>query len=151
MKSKIMTISLLACTLSLITATTIKAETNNQANTTGTASTYQAGPWQPVARFDNPQGFVRVQILNKTKTPLQYSLSTGDALNTQIPVGGIANLTTNSLPSYVLIYDQNQSPLKYNVTAQGNSAIVTVEQASTTTGAGDTTLNLQQSGGIYVY
>jgi hypothetical protein len=102
--------------------------------------------------LDNLERFVKVEIFNSTKTPLQYSLSSGDALNTVIPVGGRVTLTTNSLPTYVLIYDQqSQLPLKYNVSTQGNLATVTVQQANTTTGAGDTTLNLQESGAIYVY
>ncbi|MER3495034.1 MAG: hypothetical protein C4323_24255 [Mastigocladus sp. ERB_26_2] len=149
MKIKILLIGILASTLSLVYSTALNAQT---ASNTNTAKTYRPGFWQPVARLDNLERFVKVEILNNTTTPLQYSLSSGDALNTVIPVGGRVTLTTNSLPSYVLIYDQqSQIPLKYNVSTQGNLATVTVQQADTTTGAGDTTLNLQESGAIYVY
>ncbi|WP_315791316.1 hypothetical protein [Fischerella sp. JS2] len=149
MKTQLLLIGILASTFSLVSSTALKAQT---ASNTNTAKTYHPGFWQPVARLNNIERFVKVDIINTTKTPLQYSLSSGDALNTVIPVGGRVTLTTNSLPTYVLIYDQqSQIPLKYNVSTQGNAATVIVQQANTTTGAGDTTLNLQKSGAIYVY
>jgi hypothetical protein len=103
-----------------------------------------------VARFANYQSFVKVKILNKTTSSLQYSLTGGDALNAEIPVGGSATLTTNSLPTYVLIYaTQPDVALKYDVAAKDNSATVTIRQSNTD--PGDTTLNLHESGAIYVY
>ncbi|NWF61307.1 MAG: hypothetical protein HXY43_19170 [Fischerella sp.] len=144
MKIKILITGVLAFAVSLVTSTGIKAQTPKK------ASTYQSGYWQPVARFANYQSFVKVKILNKTTSSLQYSLTGGDALNAEIPVGGSATLTTNSLPTYVLIYaTQPDVALKYDVAAKDNSATVTIRQSNTD--PGDTTLNLHESGAIYVY
>lgn len=142
-KFSILVASLLTAALCLSTNPKINAQNPP-------AKTYQPGDWQPKARFANPQEGVKVIIVNKTLFPLQYGLSTGDALSAEIPVGGRATLTTNVLPEYILIYPkQSNIELRYSVSTKGNVATVDVQQTNDI--SGDSTLNLHESGAIYVY
>ncbi|AKG22811.1 hypothetical protein [Calothrix sp. 336/3] len=134
---------------SLVTATICLLAPVNAQNPP--ARTYQPGPWQPVARFANPKQTLRVVLINQSGIPLQYGLSSGDALNAVIPVKGKATVTTNVIPDYILVYPNKAEnvDLNFQVTANGNTATVTITQ--TNEPPGYSTVNLHETGAIYIY
>jgi Spy/CpxP family protein refolding chaperone len=111
-------------------------------------STYQYGPWQPVARI-NPTQATQLKVINETNIPLQYGLTT-DAAKTLLP-GLSADLNDMPLPENVLIYPAvSSASLKYDVTTWGNTAIVRVRPVGSDT-PGDGSIIINQTGAIYVY
>lgn len=111
---------------------------------------YTPGPWQPIALV-NPRQAVKVQIINKTSAPIDYSLTTNEAPPRQLQIGGTAALTQFTLPAYLLISSsESQMSIKFNLRVMGNLITVEVNQLNSSL-PGDTTLNVNNQGGIYVY
>lgn len=121
------------------------------------ATTYQPGPWQPIARVDVKRP-VRIKIVNNTDINLDYDLSANiDSSPQRIPPGESTTLQDFTIPAYILI-NRSESPSSRDVAnllftvevSADNIAIVTV----TKTGQGEpgyTTFNLNRQGAIYIY
>ena len=120
------------------------------------ASTYQPGFWQPIARV-NPNKPIQVNIANKTGLNIEYDLTT----NRDNPPRLIFPKETTvirgfPLPAYILINVASSEPnssqinLKYEVTTENNEVNVKISPVGNDT-KGNTTLNLHETGAIYVY
>ncbi len=112
------------------------------------AETYQPGPWQPVARID-PAESVDVLIVNQTLLPLVYGLTDPDALERALPLGETSQLRITSLPAFLTINTEERTALRYTLTVQGNEVRVEVERVNDV--VGDRTLNIDDTGAIYIY
>lgn len=112
--------------------------------------TMTTSPWQPVARI-NPAKPFQVQILNKTGIELEYSSTTNEFPPRRLVSN--ANATVNQLPVpvYLLISPINpRFNLKYSVSTRNNLVVVTVTQLPESS-PGNTTVNIQETGSIFVY
>ncbi|NJL84076.1 MAG: hypothetical protein HC890_16240 [Chloroflexaceae bacterium] len=115
------------------------------------ASTFQPGFWQPRARF-NPGTPVRLKILNRTDSTLEYELSAQKVTPRPILPGNESALGNLPLPAYVFIYPNDATiGLKYTVSVTSDNVVtLSVEKLGRNT-PGDTTLNLHATGAIYIY
>ncbi|MCU0535798.1 MAG: hypothetical protein MUD14_18065 [Hydrococcus sp. Prado102] len=123
------------------------------------ASTYQPGFWQPKARVDLNRP-VAIRLINETNMMLDYDLTTNiEPSPEQISPGNTAILKGFALPVYILINPTdtsstpNSSPpnLKYDVeVSQNNEILVKIRKVAPDT-PGDSTLNLNEAGAIYIY
>jgi hypothetical protein len=121
------------------------------------ASTYQPGPWQPVARVELNRP-VRIKIVNDTEIDLDYDLSANiESSPRRLPPGGSTTLQGFTIPAYILINrsesasGRSAANLLFTVeVGADNVAVVTVTTAPLDT-PGYTTFNLNKSGAIYVY
>lgn len=115
------------------------------------ASTYQPGPWQPVARL-NPQSPFTVKIVNEARVPLQYDYSEEKLDPQDLPVGASADYvhTDQPLPVYVTINSTTEVGVKYTVTVTDNVATVKIREVSATE-LPDSTLTINPTGAIYLY
>ena len=112
------------------------------------ASTYNPGPWQPIARI-NPSQPVLVNIINQTQNTLEVGLTTGKT-NTQIQPSGTAKINLPSLNSNIVINSVTGAAiLDYQIETNANLVTVTVKSGSGV--AGDNAINIQSNGGIYIY
>jgi hypothetical protein len=110
----------------------------------------QPSPWYPVARID-PQKAYRVQILNQTGTELEYSSTTNEFPPRRLAVGNTTALTQLPLPVYLLISPvDSRFNLKYTVSTNKNVVTIKVDQLPEDR-PGNTTVNIQETGGIFVY
>ncbi len=110
----------------------------------------QPGFWQPVALV-NPTQPIQIQLINRTSLVLDYALTTNEAPPRQLQPGGSAALTKFALPAFLLISPtQTQISLQFNVKVTKNMIAVEIRQAGGAT-PGDSTLNINQGGGIYIY
>jgi hypothetical protein len=120
------------------------------------AETYQPGFWQPVARVDL-QRPVKIDLINQTGLILDYAIT--ETKMEPIQIAPEANVTLNKVdtPIYIVIYPNSSNPnsstisLKYHVTVNDDNVVkVKIRQISNISG-GNRTLNLQETGAIYVY
>ena len=149
MKSKILTTAALLVTANLIISVPVLAQDPP-------ARTYQPGFWQPVARV-NINRPIAIKLINQTEVVLEYSLTTNEAPPRQLLPRNNAVLREIPLPAYVLInptssnLDSSRVYLKYEV-AVGDDNLVTVKIRQISDDIpGNTTLNIQESGAIYLY
>lgn len=106
--------------------------------------------WQPVARI-NPQKSYKVQIVNQSGVPLEYASTTNEFAPRSLKPGAMGTLTQLPLPVYLLISPVDPSfVVKCQVSASQNVVTVTVRQLSQGQ-AGNSTVNIQETGGIFVY
>jgi hypothetical protein len=121
------------------------------------ATTFQPGPWQPIARVDMNRPVV-IKIINQTDVDLNYDLSANIDSSPQSLVPG-ANTTLRDfvIPAYILINRANSasdpysSSLLYAVEVnKDNLVTITVTKILGDT-PGYTTFNLNQQGAIYIY
>lgn len=109
-----------------------------------------AAPWQPVARI-NPQKGYKVQIVNQTGIPLEYASTTNEFAPRRLKPGTTGTLMQLPLPIYLLISPVDpRFNLKFDVAASQNVVTVTVRQLPELQ-PGSSTVNIQQTGGIFVY
>lgn len=123
------------------------------------ASTYQPGFWQPKARVDLNRP-VAIKLINGTNMMLDYDLTSNiEPSPEQISPGNTAILKGFALPAYILINptdakaNPNASPpnLKYDVeVSQNNEILVKIRKVDRDT-PGDSTLNLNEAGAVYIY
>lgn len=142
-------------------ADVIKQPNINNPTTTNNppASTYQPGPWQPVARVDVNRP-VEIKIINQTQIPLEYDLTANITPSAQqIMPGETTTFNNVSMPVYLLIYRSSNASsvvpgsfnLKYDVLVNDdNTVTVTVTQVDGDT-PGYSTFNLNKQGAIYIY
>lgn len=112
------------------------------------AETYQPGPWQPIARID-PLQPVQVQILNQAGSLLEYGLTDPDAVEQQLPTTTTGQTLITSLPAFLTINTLERAALRYELTVQDNQVQVQVVRINDV--VGDRTLNIDDTGAIYIY
>jgi serine/threonine-protein kinase len=114
------------------------------------ATNSPAYPWQPIARI-NPQKPYQVHLVNQTGIELEYSSTTNEFPPRRLTSGNRTVLTQLPLPIYLLISPvDSRFNLKYNVSATNN--VITIKVSQLPEGRpGSTTVNIQETGGIYVY
>lgn len=106
--------------------------------------------WQPIARI-NPAKPFQVQINNKTGIGLEYSSTTNEFSPRKLAANATINLTQLPTPIYLLISPlDGRFNLKYTVSTRNNLVMVTVTQLPDSN-PGNTTVNIQETGGIFVY
>ncbi|MCY7391265.1 MAG: hypothetical protein LH647_07135 [Leptolyngbyaceae cyanobacterium CAN_BIN12] len=109
-----------------------------------------ASPWQPIARI-NPAKPFQVQINNKTGIGLEYSSTTNEFPPRKLAASGTTTLNQLPTPIYLLISPlDGRFNLKYTVSTRNNLVMVTVTQLPDSN-PGNTTVNIQETGGIFVY
>ncbi|MGC8710784.1 MAG: hypothetical protein ACP5RH_00170 [Leptodesmis sp.] len=114
------------------------------------AANSQAYPWQPIARI-NPQKPYQVHLVNQTGIELEYSSTTNEFPPRRLAAGNRTVLTQLPLPIYLLISPvDSRFNLKYSVSAANNVVTIKVSQLPEDR-PGSTTVNIQETGGIYVY
>lgn len=137
----IMPLLMLTASLPMLPAAQVSAQSTTN---------YQASPWQPIARI-NPQKPYRVHLLNQTGVELEYSSTTNEFPPRRLAAGNTTTLTQLPLPIYLLISSvDSRFNLKYNVSAINNVVTIKVLQLPEDR-PGSTTVNIQETGGIYVY
>jgi hypothetical protein len=123
------------------------------------ASTYNPGFWQPRARIELNRP-TAIRLINETDVTLEYDLTTNIKPSPQqISPGKTAVLKGFPIPAYILINATNsgtnpgssQFNLKYDVqVSQDNEILVKIRKVDRDT-PGDTTINLHETGAIYIY
>ncbi|MCU0536833.1 MAG: protein kinase [Hydrococcus sp. Prado102] len=120
------------------------------------AQTYQPGFWQPVARI-NPKHPFKIKLVNQTNTAIEYALTTNEFAPRQLSSKESAVLTYIPLDGYLLINSTQSSQsaevptsLQFEVTVSGNVATVSIRQERSDRPA-DSTINVNQSGAIYIF
>lgn len=113
-------------------------------------SAIAASPWYPVARINPNQPFT-IQIQNKTGIVLDDASTTNEFAPRRLYPRNTGTIALLPLPVYLLISPVNpRFNLKYSVTTNKNTVMVTVTQLPNNT-PGNTTVNIQETGGIFVY
>ena len=121
------------------------------------AQTYQPGFWQPVARIDINRPS-EVKLINKTDLILEYDLTNNQTEEVpNLAPGNTTSITGFKLPAYILIDPSTSNPdssrikLQYQVSVDSNNTvnveIIRAEQNM----MGNRTLNLHETGSIYIY
>lgn len=109
-----------------------------------------ASPWEPIARI-NPRKPFQVQLDNQAGTTLEYASTTNEFSPRRLASGGTTVLNRLPLPVYLLISPINpRFNLKYRVSVNQNSVYIRVQQLPENR-PGNTTINIQETGGIFVY
>jgi hypothetical protein len=107
-------------------------------------------PWQPIARI-TPGRPYQMQILNQTGTTLEYGSTTSEFQPRKLAPGSSATVAQLPASVFMLISPVDaRFNLKYTVTARNNLITVRVTQLPENQ-PGNTTVNVQETGGIYVY
>ncbi|PSF39325.1 hypothetical protein C7H19_00625 [Aphanothece hegewaldii CCALA 016] len=121
------------------------------------ASTFQPGPWQPIARVDT-QRPVGVKIINQTDILLDYDLTANvNASPVQINPGEPATLKTVRIPAYILInrsVSTSEFPtysLIYAVSVDENNMVTVTVTKGGNDSPGYSTLNINRQGAIFAY
>ncbi|MGH2415561.1 MAG: hypothetical protein ACRDEA_18100 [Microcystaceae cyanobacterium] len=121
------------------------------------AQTYQPGFWQPIARV-NLKRPVTIKLINETDVPIEYGLSNNSELPpTSISPGDNAVMAGFPIPAYVLINfvssasDQSDYNLKFDVVVDQDNVVIVKVQKINGDIPGNTTLNLHETGAIYIY
>ncbi|MDJ0731551.1 MAG: hypothetical protein QNJ33_16330 [Crocosphaera sp.] len=120
------------------------------------AQTYQPGYWQPVARFDTKR-IVEVNIINNTDIPIEYDLTDIEAMNPQAlqpeETGNLKGFGSSAnIVIYPLVNDTSKFNLRYKVEVDEDSNIVNVSVIKDKPSfLGHRSINLQQTGAIYLY
>ncbi|CCQ48927.1 MULTISPECIES: hypothetical protein [Crocosphaera] len=120
------------------------------------AETYQPGYWQPVARFDTKR-IVEVNIINNTDIPIEYDLTDLEAMNPQkLEPQQTGNLkgfgSSANIVIYPLVNDTSEFNLRYTVAMDEDNNIVNVSVIKDKPSfLGHRSVNLQQTGAVYLY
>lgn len=119
----------------------------------GAQEGFQPGFWQPVARVDPAQA-VQLRLVNNSGASLEYGLTSDEYIIAEMEPGDVANLSVGSLPASLNISTVSRPPfdvlsLLYDVEASGNQVTVTVGIKDDV--EGDRVVDIQESGGIYIY
>jgi hypothetical protein len=141
-KSLWITGALSLCALTAIVPPTFAADDSMKAAPEATF-------WTPVARLNinKPQ---RITINNKTGLPLDYLITTHTNFRVLEP-GKAVTLTNTEIPMFLNINTQDSSSrVKYGVSVDKNSNILTVNVMLTNEDE-HRTLNINETGGIYLY
>lgn len=111
------------------------------------ASPAPEGSWIPVARVDPTQP-IQLNLINKTDQPLEYLMTTHTNART-LEAGKSVLLTSFQPPIFLNINFPDQAgTLKYQVSTEKNRITVEVVPIHQ---FGDHTLNIADTGAIYLY
>jgi hypothetical protein len=102
--------------------------------------------WIPLARV-NPAKAVTLELRNKTPESLEYLITTHTNFRTLDP-GKTTSLLVSDFPTFLNINAKRAIGVKYELTIEANKIIVDLKL---TGGQGDTTLNVDDKGAIYLY
>jgi biopolymer transport protein ExbD len=102
--------------------------------------------WEPLARIKLDQPF-QVEIKNTTPESLDYVVSTQTNFRTIAP-GETVTMNSLKLPLFLNINAQRSTGVKYLLSVAENRVKVSLKL---TPGQGDTTLNIDDKGAIYLY
>jgi hypothetical protein len=102
--------------------------------------------WEPLARIKLDQPF-QVEVKNTTPETLDYLVSTQTNFRTIAP-GETVVMNSLSLPLFLNINAQRSTGVKYLLSVEENRVKVSLKL---TAGQGDTTLNIDDKGAIYLY
>ena len=109
-----------------------------------------AATWQPVARID-PQKNYRVQLTNQAGIVVEYASTSNEFPPRKLQPNQSTTITQLPLPIYLLISPVSpRFNLKYSVSAANNIVQVKIQRLPEKV-PGNTTINIQESGGIFVY
>ncbi len=120
------------------------------------AETYQPGFWQPVARvkLDQP---ITIKLMNKTGFAVDYALTDVKMEPAMIAPQATATLENIEPSVYIVVYPDSNIPnssriyLKYEVEVTKDNVVkVTIKQIEDGNKS-HRTLNLQETGAIYLY
>jgi hypothetical protein len=153
MKLNLLTTAALLTSLGLTTPEVLFAQTPP-------ASTYQPGYWQPVARVDLSRPLT-IKIENQTDIPLEYDFSnTRDVPPQPLAEGSSATIEEQlPIPAYLLInrssFLHSSESANFNlkfevVVSEDNVITIKVSQVDKDT-PGYSTVNLHETGAIYLY
>ncbi|MDJ1177941.1 hypothetical protein PJF56_03590 [Roseofilum sp. BLCC_M91] len=127
------------------------------------ASTYQEGFWQPIARVDNPQFPMTVELVNKTGLTLDYGLTTDSPMQApeSLDPGETERLVLsdpepNISIGYFPLDERNaEISFEYNITIHSGSSITfEVLRTDKPDRVGDgvgRVIDIQSTGGIFIY
>ncbi len=105
--------------------------------------------WEPLARINNPKQSVTIELDNQTQETLEYLITTRTDFRTLAPNQKTRLVVEASkLPVFLNINATSATEVKYLLKVTGSTVMVELQQ---TEGPGDTTLNIQETGGIFVY
>jgi hypothetical protein len=109
-----------------------------------------ANPWAPLVRIDPSKPF-KIEIVNQTGVPVNYSLTTNTFSPRQLPPQGSTTLTYLPLPTNLLISSvEPRIKLVYGLTSKDNVITVYVKQTANLSDV-NRTLQVQNSGGVFVF
>ena len=121
------------------------------------AETYQPGFWQPVNRFDIKR-IVEVKIINNTDILIEYDLTDLEAIKPQSlepeQTGMLKGFGNSAyIVIYPLIKKTNDFNLRFEVTVNENDNIVNISvlKEKKSDFIGHRSVNLQETGAIYLY
>jgi len=107
-------------------------------------------PWQPIARI-NPQKPYTIRINNQTRIAIEYASTSNEFPPRTLQPGATTILSRLPVPIYLLISPTDAaSKLTYTVTAKENVVTVNVKPYLGDS-VGNTTVNIQETGGIFAY
>lgn len=127
------------------------------------ANTYQEGFWQPIARVENPQFPIAVELVNKTGLTLDYGLTTDSPMEAPnlLDPGETEGLVLQNPEAhisigYVPLDDRNtEVNFEYNITINSSESVTfEIVRTDKPDRVGDgigTVLNIQSTGAIYIY
>lgn len=121
------------------------------------AETFQPGFWQPVARV-NPKMAITINLINKTDFKINYAVTEERMTPIVIEKEKSTMLKEVKVPIYLVIYPDNSNPnssrinLKYDVSVDETTNILTVKIREVNESEfGNRTLNIQETGAIFLY
>lgn len=108
---------------------------------------YQPGPFQPVARF-NPGKPIQVQLVNQSKLPLEYIVTTLTDFR-QLPPGATSTVTIAQFPATLNINPiRDRVGIIYNITSKNNVVTINISKASS---EGYRAIDFSAQGGVFPY
>ncbi|MDJ1173858.1 hypothetical protein [Roseofilum capinflatum] len=127
------------------------------------ASTYQEGFWQPIARVDNPQFPMTVELVNRTGLDLDYDLTVDSPMKVPDSLGRgettsltLADPEANIRIGYMPLDGGNEEiNFEYNITINSSSSITfeilrTDKPDRVGDGIGQA-IDIQSTGAIFIY
>ncbi len=120
------------------------------------AQTHQPGFWQPVARIDINRP-ITINLINKTGLIIDYTIT--DIKMEPVSINPDQTIILNNVkPSlYILVYPDSNNPdssrieLKYEVQVTQENIVEVRIKTTEDSNNSNRTLNLQDTGGIYLY
>jgi len=128
----------------------IVAPVMTAASLAGSVKQADSSTWQPIARI-NPKQPYTIRLTNQTAIAIEYASTSNEFPTRTVAPRATATLTKLPVPIYLLISSTDaEAKLKYTVSARQNVITINV-QPLMGDAAGNTTVNIQETGGIYAY
>jgi len=114
------------------------------------AKPVESSPWQPIARI-NPKQPYTVRINNQTAIAVEYASTSNEFPPRMLAPRATTTLTKLPVPIYLLISSTDASVnLTYTVSAKQNVVTINI-QPLLGDSPSNSTVNIQETGGIYAY